>query len=106
MVTCDSYPCRHPVPSSTAHAAANPPGRAGTRRRQPGQRRQHQKRILGALTSAAIGVAELRNRYGNGHGRLAVPTGLGPRHARFAFAAWLCRGRPVGCWPGSWTARA
>ncbi|MFD5111920.1 abortive infection family protein [Streptomyces sp. NPDC058391] len=42
------------------------------------------KRILGALTSAAIGVAELRNRYGTGHGRLAAPTGLGPRHARFA----------------------
>jgi hypothetical protein len=42
------------------------------------------KRIMGALTSAAIGVAELRNRYGTGHGRLAAPTGLGPRHARFA----------------------
>ncbi len=42
------------------------------------------KRILGALTSAAIGVAELRNRYGTGHGRLVAPTGLGPRHARFA----------------------
>ncbi|MEV5567697.1 abortive infection family protein [Streptomyces sp. NPDC052196] len=42
------------------------------------------KRILGALTSAAVGVAELRNRYGTGHGRLAAPTGLGPRHARFA----------------------
>lgn len=42
------------------------------------------KRILGALTSAAIGIAELRNRYGTGHGRLAAPTGLGPRHARFA----------------------
>ncbi|MFG2440964.1 abortive infection family protein [Streptomyces sp. NPDC048508] len=42
------------------------------------------KRILGALTSAAIGVAELRNRYGTGHGRLTAPTGLGPRHARFA----------------------
>jgi len=42
------------------------------------------KRILGALSSAAIGVAELRNRYGTGHGRLTAPTGLGPRHARFA----------------------
>ena len=42
------------------------------------------KRVLGALTSAAIGVAELRNRYGTGHGRLAAPSGLGPRHARFA----------------------
>ncbi|WP_169317516.1 abortive infection family protein [Actinacidiphila oryziradicis] len=39
------------------------------------------KRILGALASAATGVAELRNRYGTGHGRLAAPTGLGPRHA-------------------------
>ncbi|MEU6348361.1 abortive infection family protein [Streptomyces sp. NPDC047072] len=45
------------------------------------------KRILGALTSAAIGVAELRNRYGTGHGRLAAPIGLGPRHARFAVGA-------------------
>ncbi|MBT2393415.1 abortive infection family protein [Streptomyces sp. ISL-1] len=42
------------------------------------------RRILGALTSAAIGVAELRNRFGTDHGRLAEPTGLGPRHARFA----------------------
>ncbi|WP_345673447.1 abortive infection family protein [Yinghuangia aomiensis] len=42
------------------------------------------RRILGALTSAAIGVAELRNRYGTGHGRLAAPSGLRPRHARFA----------------------
>jgi hypothetical protein len=42
------------------------------------------RKILGALTTAALGVAELRNRYGTGHGRLSAPSGLGPRHARFA----------------------
>lgn len=42
------------------------------------------ERTLGALTPAAIGVAVLRDRYGTSHGRLAVPTGLGPRHARVA----------------------
>ncbi|MEU6950227.1 abortive infection family protein [Streptomyces sp. NPDC046316] len=62
------------------HPAALPPARDGA---SP-DNADSIKRILGALTSAAIGVAELRNRYGTGHGRLAAPTGLGPRHARFA----------------------
>ncbi|MEV7297206.1 abortive infection family protein [Streptomyces microflavus] len=63
------------------HPAALPPARDGA---ASPDNADSIKRILGALTSAAIGVAELRNRYGTGHGRLAVPTGLGPRHARFA----------------------
>lgn len=62
------------------HPAVAPPARDGS---SP-DNADSIKRILGALTSAAIGVAELRNRYGTGHGRLAAPTGLGPRHARFA----------------------
>ncbi|MGW3060691.1 abortive infection family protein [Streptomyces goshikiensis] len=62
------------------HPAALPPARDGA----GPDNADSIKRILGALTSAAIGVAELRNRYGTGHGRLAAPTGLGPRHARFA----------------------
>ncbi|MFE5806218.1 abortive infection family protein [Streptomyces sp. NPDC056491] len=62
------------------HPAALPPAREGG---SP-DNADSIKRILGALTSAAIGVAELRNRYGTRHGRLAAPTGLGPRHARFA----------------------
>jgi hypothetical protein len=62
------------------HPAAPPEGSAGV----AADNADSIKRILGALSSAAIGVAELRNRYGTGHGRLAVPTGLGPRHARFA----------------------
>jgi hypothetical protein len=45
------------------------------------------KRLLGGLSSLAIGVAELRNKYGNGHGRLSAPSGLGPRHARLAVSA-------------------
>ncbi|MFD8955452.1 abortive infection family protein [Streptomyces caelestis] len=63
------------------HPAALPPPRDGA---ASPDNADSIKRILGALTSAAIGVAELRNRYGTGHGRLAAPTGLGPRHARFA----------------------
>lgn len=46
------------------------------------------KKILGGLTSAAIGVAELRNRgYGTGHGPAATPVGLHPRHAYLAVGA-------------------
>ncbi|WP_405142631.1 abortive infection family protein [Sphaerisporangium sp. NBC_01403] len=45
------------------------------------------KRVLGSLSSLAIGVAEMRNRYGTGHGRFSAPSGLGPRHARLAVNA-------------------
>jgi hypothetical protein len=62
------------------HPAALPQSSAGT----APDNADSIKRILGALASAAVGVAELRNRYGTGHGRLNAPTGLGPRHARFA----------------------
>lgn len=46
------------------------------------------KKILGGLTSAAVGVAELRNRgYGTGHGPASAPVGLHPRHAYLAVGA-------------------
>lgn len=46
------------------------------------------RRILGGLTSVAIGTAELRNRgFGRGHGQRTAPTGLHPRHARLAVGA-------------------
>lgn len=46
------------------------------------------KRILGSLTSVAIGVAELRNRgYGTGHGAAGPRVGLRARHAHLAVNA-------------------
>ena len=46
------------------------------------------KKILGGVSSIAIGVAELRNRgYGTGHGMAEAPAGLHPRHAHLAVAA-------------------
>lgn len=46
------------------------------------------KKILGGLSSAAVGVAELRNRgYGSGHGPLSRPVGLHARHAYLAVGA-------------------
>lgn len=45
------------------------------------------KRILGGLSSVALGVTELRNQYGSGHGRHSAPSGLSPRHARLAVNA-------------------
>ncbi len=45
------------------------------------------KRVLGGLSSVALGVTELRNRYGSGHGRLRAPSGLSARHARLAVNA-------------------
>jgi hypothetical protein len=42
------------------------------------------RRILSSLSQVAIGVAELRNLYGTGHGRDRRPSGIGPRHARLA----------------------
>ncbi|MBK6871327.1 MAG: abortive infection family protein [Kineosporiaceae bacterium] len=46
------------------------------------------KRILGAVTSIAAGVAELRNRgYGTGHGTGGPRVGLSARHAHLAVSA-------------------
>jgi hypothetical protein len=46
------------------------------------------KKILGGVSSIAIGVAELRNRgYGSGHGQASTPSGLSPRHAHLAVNA-------------------
>jgi hypothetical protein len=46
------------------------------------------KKILGGVSSIAVGIAELRNRgYGSGHGQARVPAGLGVRHARLAVNA-------------------
>jgi len=43
------------------------------------------KRILGALASMAVGVAELCNKIGTGHGR-SVSIKLSPRQAHLAAA--------------------
>lgn len=40
------------------------------------------KKILGALSTIAISVAELRNLYGTGHGQVERTLGLHARHAR------------------------
>jgi Abortive infection C-terminus len=46
------------------------------------------KRILGGLTTIALGLGELRNRgYGTGHGPRGERIGLRPRHARLAVNA-------------------
>lgn len=42
------------------------------------------RRILGALSTIALSVAELRNLYGTGHGQVQRASGLHPRHARLA----------------------
>jgi hypothetical protein len=42
------------------------------------------KAILGNLSAIAVGIAELRNEYGTGHGKSASYKGLTPRHARLA----------------------
>lgn len=51
------------------------------------------KRVLGGLTSIAIGVAELRNLHGTGHGKVTAQSGLKPRHAQLAVdaATTYCR---------------
>lgn len=49
------------------------------------------RKVLGLLTSFADRLAELRNKYGTGHGVAALPEGLRPRHGRLAVAtadAW------------------
>jgi len=42
------------------------------------------KKILGSLNQIAVGIAELRNAYGSGHGKSKDFSGLTPRHARLA----------------------
>ncbi len=45
------------------------------------------KRLLSNLATITQGIAELRNRYGTGHGKDASSTGLGSRHAKLAVGA-------------------
>jgi hypothetical protein len=45
------------------------------------------RKLLGALAQVAVGVAELRNQYGVGHGRTEIVHGLGARHAHLAVGA-------------------
>ncbi len=47
------------------------------------------KKILGSVTGIAVGVNELRNHAGTGHGPTATRTGLGARHAHLAVNAAL-----------------
>lgn len=50
------------------------------------------KKVLRGMHQAVIGTAELRNRFGTGHGRHRR-SGLGPRHARLVAAAALALAR-------------
>jgi len=43
--------------------------------------------LLSNLATITNGVAELRNKYGTGHGKDAKAKGLGPRHAKLAVGA-------------------
>jgi hypothetical protein len=45
------------------------------------------KSLLGHLAAITQGVAELRNHYGTGHGKLSTNRGLEPRHAKLAVGA-------------------
>ena len=45
------------------------------------------RRLLSNLAAITSGVAELRNKYGTGHGKHAEYTGLRPRHAKLAVGA-------------------
>ena len=45
------------------------------------------KRLLSNLASITHGIAELRNHYGTGHGKLGANKGLQPRHAKLAVGA-------------------
>jgi AbiJ-like protein/abortive infection Abi-like protein len=45
------------------------------------------KRLLNNLASISKGIAELRNKYGTGHGKSAKTKGLSPRHAKLAVGA-------------------
>lgn len=43
--------------------------------------------LLSNLATITNGIAELRNKYGTGHGREASSKGLRPRHAKLAVGA-------------------
>lgn len=45
------------------------------------------KRLLSNLATITQGIAELRNKYGTGHGKDASARGLTPRHAKLAVGA-------------------
>ncbi|MBW7957300.1 MAG: abortive infection family protein [Deltaproteobacteria bacterium] len=45
------------------------------------------KRLLSNLATITNGIAELRNSYGTGHGKVARSKGLGSRHAKLAVGA-------------------
>jgi hypothetical protein len=45
------------------------------------------RRLLGNLATVAQGLAELRNLYGTGHGKLGATQPIRPRHARLAVGA-------------------
>lgn len=45
------------------------------------------KTLLSNLATITNGIAELRNKYGTGHGKTATSKGLGPRHAKLAVGA-------------------
>lgn len=45
------------------------------------------RRLLMNLATILEGLAQLRNAYGTGHGKLARTRGLSPRHARLAVGA-------------------
>jgi len=45
------------------------------------------KRLLSNLATITQGIAELRNKYGTGHGKAAKTKGLSPRHAKLAVGA-------------------
>jgi hypothetical protein len=45
------------------------------------------KRLLSNLASITQGVAELRNHYGTGHGKVGANKGLQSRHAKLAVGA-------------------
>ncbi|WP_437587907.1 abortive infection family protein [Sorangium sp. So ce1000] len=45
------------------------------------------KRFLGNLSQVTFRLAELRNPYGTGHGKVATTKGLSPRHARLAIGS-------------------
>ncbi len=45
------------------------------------------RRLLSNLATITQGIAELRNYYGTGHGKVATTKGLQPRHAKLAVGA-------------------
>ena len=45
------------------------------------------RKVLGALNNVMLGIADLRNSYGTGHGRSPASVGLEPRHARLTVSA-------------------